>query len=216
MQPTRALFYALATLTLSACSQGTETRLSSTANSYVPHSAMASQHVNSQFNGDEIALESRGKPIPVVVGGSNLNGANMSLAQSAARDLQRGKWGAPVAFVPASGLTVAANNDNIGDSSNLSPYSVIMTVNGPSDITAANLCANPALADRVSSTDISPATTVRLTSALCRYDTEVSESTGVASNIAGPDDQALHNMIASAALDLTGPSTTSGWHNEAQ
>jgi hypothetical protein len=209
MQPSRALLYTIATIALAGCSQGTGmTRMSS----YVPQSAVSSQQLSDRFNGNDVALESGGKPVPVVIGGSNLGGNRMTITQNAIQDLQHGNWGAPVNFAPASGQTLAMAQNGDDSNSTLSPYSIVMMVNGPSDITAANLCANPALADTAASTSYTP-TNVRLVSALCRYDQEISDSTGVA-HINGPNDPALHNLISSAAVDLTGPSTVSTQHNE--
>ena len=206
MQPSRILFCTVAALALTACSQEPSMSLSS----YMPkqQSTIVSEHLADQFDADDLALESNGKAVPVVAGGSDLGTNPHLLTQTVAQNLQGANWGAPLNFVPASGQALERNN--MANDSRISPYSIIVMVNGPSDVTAAQLCADPALADTASAASMpmtSSATDVKMTSALCRYNTEVSAATGTAANVNGPQDPAFRNLLMTAANEMTRPSS---------
>jgi hypothetical protein len=84
-------------------------------------------------------------------------------------------------------------------------WSFVMMVNGPLNVTAASLCADPSKAP---ATQALPAGEFRLVGGLCRFDKNMTEVTGRLYNVTGPDDPRVSRLIMAATQELTTPRTT--------
>jgi hypothetical protein len=164
MRPSRVLLSTVAALALAACSQtssssdrnGTAASASTTDTSqgptglraYLPHSGITSKHTADQFSFNDVATESRGKPVPLVVVGDPLGADRQALAQAIAQDLHGSNWAGPgVTFAPTTGAALAQSR--VIDDRSISPYSLVMMINGPANITSQNLCSDPGMDPRV-------------------------------------------------------------------
>jgi hypothetical protein len=168
MRPSRILFSTVAALALAACSQNSMSDRSETSGAaagsstgtasgtqgptglraYLPNSGITSKHVADQFSFNDVATESRGKPVPLVVLGDPLGADRQALGQAIAQDLHGSNWaGQGVTFAPTTGQALAQSR--VIDDRSISPFSLVMMINGPDNITAQNLCSNPAIDPRV-------------------------------------------------------------------
>jgi hypothetical protein len=251
MRPSLVFLSTVAALVLAACAQnsqqasdtsGAAANASDSSNAstqgptglrmYLPNSGITSRHVADQFNFNDVASESRGKPVPLVVLGDPLGADRQALGQAIAQDLHGSGWAGPgVTFVPTTGA--ALSQSRAIDDRSISPYSLVMMVNGPDNITAQNLCSNPALDSRVAAAPAAPARSgttgasgaapqsgaavgasgagaspVNVISALCRYDKEVSDVTGK-TNVTGVTDPAFRGLVNATLAEMAGPQSTS-------
>jgi hypothetical protein len=178
--------------------------------SFYPGGSAAVTYVQTDdlFNYQDVALGSRGKPIPVVVGGSGA-AAHPSLTAGVAQEIQGAAWGAPLQYIPASGQELARANSDPNRDRIASPFSIVMMFDAPRDVTGAQLCAEPSLADApVAPTASSGSTT--LLSALCRYDKQISEATARVASVRGPDDPAIGDLVNASVKELTTPISIEG------
>jgi hypothetical protein len=154
------------------------------------------------FNYQDVAIGSRGKPIPVVVGGGAAS--DPSLTAGVAQEIQGATWGAPLHFVPASGRELMRANEDPKRDQLASPYSIVMLFDAPQKVTGAQLCADPTIADvPMASTGSSGSTT--LLTALCRYDRPISETTARVASIRGPNDPGIGDLVNASIKELTTP-----------
>jgi len=198
---------------------------------YLPNSGITSRHVADQFNFNDVATESRGKPIPLVVLGDPMGADRQALGQAIAQDLHGSSWaGAGITFVPTTGA--ALSQSRAIDDRSISPYSLVMMINGPNDITAQAMCSNPAIDSRVAAAPATPprsgttgasgatsesgaavgasganASPVMVVSALCRYDKEVSDVSGKTS-VTGVTDPAFRGLVNATLAEMAGPQST--------
>jgi hypothetical protein len=126
---------------------------------YLPNSGIVSKHVADQFSFNDVALESRGKPVPLVVLGDPMGADRQALGQAIAQDLHGSGWAGPgVTFAPTTGAALAQSR--VIDDRSISPFSLIVMINGPQNVTSQNLCTNPALdASTAAATPNRPAAT---------------------------------------------------------
>jgi hypothetical protein len=162
------------------------------------------QHLDGSFNYQDVSIDSRGKPVPVVVGGGGA-AAHPALTYGVAQEIQGANWGAPLNFVPASGRELARANADPDREQIASPFSIVMMFDAPRDVTAAQLCANPTLADATPGAAVSGSTT--LLSALCRYGKEISETTAHIASISGPNDPGIGDLVTVSVKELTNPTS---------
>ena len=166
-------------------------------------STVVYQQSNDLFNYQDVAIDSRGKPIPVVVGGSGVV-SDPSLTAGVAQEIQGATWGAPLRFVPASGRELMRANDDPKRDQLASPYSIVMLFDAPQKVTGAQLCAEPSIADAPSAAATSSNSTTLLT-ALCRYNTPISETTARVAAIRGPNDPGIGDLVNASIKELTTP-----------
>jgi hypothetical protein len=252
MRPSLVFLSTVAALALAACAQnsqqasdtsGAAANASDSSNAstqgptglrmYLPNSGITSRHVADQFNFNDVATESRGKPVPLVVLGDPLGADRQALGQAIAQDLHGSNWaGTGITFVPTTGA--ALSQSRAIDDRSISPYSLVMMVNGPNNITAQALCSNPAIDSRVATApgaapprsgtsgasgsapqsgaavgasggaNASPVTVI---SALCRYDKEVSDVVGK-TNVTGVTDPAFRGLVNATLAEMAGPQST--------
>ncbi|MGE5540146.1 MAG: hypothetical protein ACM30I_16140 [Gemmatimonas sp.] len=182
----------------SRSSTATSTQGPTGLRAYLPHSGITSKHVADQFSFNDVALESRGKPIPLVVVGDPLGADRQALGQAIAQDLHASNWAGPgVNFAPTTGAALAQSH--LIDDRSISPYSLIMMINGPNNITAQNLCSNPAM-----NVGVAAATPPAGSSSLNR-----SGTTG-ASGTAARSGAAAGASSSGAAAGAARPSATTG------
>ena len=244
MRELRLLLCTAAAFALAACTQNTMSDSGGTATgsrsatesstqgptglrAYLPNSGITSKHVADQFSFSDVATESRGKPVPLVVLGDPLGADRQALGQAIAQDLHGSNWaGQGVMFVPTTGA--ALNQSRAIDDRSISPYSLVMMVNGPDTVTSQNLCSNPALETRAdqaparsgtsgatgtssggAAAGASGASTVPVTvvSALCRYEKEVSGVVGK-SSVTGVQDPAFRSLVNASLAEMSGPEST--------
>jgi hypothetical protein len=213
MKTKHVLMSTIAVIGLAACSsqQDTGSGYSGTGSgggvmsSFYPGGASTVVHQQTAdlFNYQDVAIDSGGKPIPVVVGGGG-SMAHPSLTAGVAQEIQGGSWGAPLHFVPASGRELARANLDTDREKIASPYSVVMLFDAPRDVTGAQLCAEPSIADAPAASAAAGGGTTLL-SALCRYDKSVSETTARVASVRGPDDPAIGDLVNASVRELTTP-----------
>lgn len=85
-------------------------------------------------------------------------------------------------------------------------YSFVMMMNGPKDVTAEALCANP----QKSHPMVQPSKPgdVTLTAGLCRYTEEMTDVSGRVSGVNDLGDPRLHELIADSVHEMTRPINT--------
>jgi hypothetical protein len=150
--------------------------------------------VDSRFDSDDYAHEASVKPILVVVRGSAFGLDQRSLEQVVTSNMQGADWS------PHARLTTVPSNDVA------KIFSYVMLVNGPSDLTAAALCRDPA---RIPvAVQPTPTGEVRLVGGLCRYDQDMVEVTGRLDGLSGPQDPRFRGLIAAAMQEMTSPKET--------
>jgi len=162
------------------------------------------QHMDSSFNYQDVVSDSRGRPVPVVVGGGGTT-AHPSLTAGVAQEIQSANWGSPLSFVPASGRELTQANTDPNRERIASPFSIVMMFDAPRDITGSQLCAEPTLADAPATAAMSGSTT--LLSALCRYDKAISQTTARVASISGPNDPAIGDLVNASVGELTNPAS---------
>jgi hypothetical protein len=84
-----------------------------------------------------------------------------------------------------------------------------MVFDAPRDVTGAQLCANPEIAD-VPVASPAPSGSTTLLSSLCRYDKQVSETTARVASVRGPDDPAIGDLVNASIKELTTPVSIEG------
>ncbi|HTI85494.1 MAG TPA: hypothetical protein VL966_02735 [Alphaproteobacteria bacterium] len=251
MRPSHVFLSAVAAFALAACAQNSQqasdtsgaagnasassaasTQGSTGLRMYLPNSGITSRHVADQFNFNDVATESRGKPVPLVVLGDPMGADRQALGQAIAQDLHGSNWaGSGITFVPTTGA--ALSQSRAIDDRSISPFSLVMMINGPNDVTAQAMCNNPAIDSRVASApgatpprsgtsgasgtapesgaamgasaaNSSPVTVI---SALCRYDKEVSDVSGK-TNVTGVTDPAFRGLVNATLAEMAGPQST--------
>jgi hypothetical protein len=180
MRTIRFALPATLALALAACAQSPSTTVS--------------EDLSSAFGPDDLALRTSQNPVPVVVHGRVAGLDHKTLVQTVTNDMQGSTWGPDPHFVPTSSRMASSGNNE---------YSIIMMVNGPQTITAAQLCAAPAA--RAGAAPASAVGDVSLIGALCRYDQAITGVSARTANIQSANDPAFHRLIASTANDLTSP-----------
>lgn len=181
MRTIRFALPATLALALAACAQSTPV-------------TTVSEDLSSAFGPDDLAFRTSQNPVPVVVHGRVAGLDHKTLVQTVTNDLQSSTWGPAPRFVPTSSRLASSGNNE---------YSIIMMVNGPQAITAAQLCAEPtARAGAVSAGAVGD---VSLIGALCRYDQAITGVSARAANVQNANDPVFHRLIASTANDLTSP-----------
>jgi hypothetical protein len=172
-------------LALAGCAQGSP-------------SSMVSEDLSRSFSADDFARQASEAPVPVVVHGRAAGLDHKATVQAVTNDLQDSTWGPNPHFVPESSRVAAANESN--------EYSMVMMINGPLDMSAAQLCADPAT--RVGNVSVGDET--RLSGALCRYDQAISSVEARAANVQSTNDPAFRQLVASVGNELTSPSLVGG------
>lgn len=186
MRPISLLASASLAALLAACAQDTPT--------------MVSQDYTVTSSRDDFAHQATIAPVQVVVHGRGAGLDHQAMVKSVADALQGNSWGANASFVAQSSKVPATTKEN--------PYAMIFMINGPSDVTGPQLCAEPATRAGNSPIDSS---NIHLIGALCRYDQAVSDVEAKVDGIQGMNDPKLKQLIASASRELTTP--TSGEKN---
>lgn len=216
MKAKHVLMSTVAVIGLAACSsqQDTGSGYSGSggglANSIYPGGApsVVYQQTGGMFNSHDVALESRGRPMPIVVG-ANGGAAHPSLTTGVTQEAHGANWGAPLHFVPASGRELAQANADPDRGQIASPYSIVMMFDAPREVTGAQLCANPEIADMPAVASASSSSTTLLSS-LCRYDKQISETTARVASVRGPDDPAIGDLVHASVKELTTPMSIEG------
>jgi hypothetical protein len=146
------------------------------------------------FASEEYKHDASRGDIPVVVSGSVFGLDRRSLADVVVRDMQGADW-SPHAHFTALPATDTARI-----------YSYAMMFNGPREITAAALCAQPQATSSISTPSGNVgAGSVTLIAALCRYNVSTMGVTARVSNVSGPDDPKFRSLVRTAVLELTRP-----------
>ncbi|HTI88539.1 MAG TPA: hypothetical protein VL966_18210 [Alphaproteobacteria bacterium] len=144
------------------------------------------------YSGSEYAFDAHKGEMPVAVTGSAFGLDPNQLADVTVRNMQGSDFSPHANFTAVPGT----NTSRI--------YHYVMMWNGPEDVTAAQLCANPRLA-QPSAPAASAGGEVVLRAGLCRYDKATNGVTASAANVTGPGDVKFRNVIEAAMLELTRP-----------
>lgn len=153
-----------------------------------------SEELSNTYGPDDFARQASVESVPVIVHGRAAGLTHQQLVQAVSADIQNSTWGANTRFMPESSKADAANNSN--------EYSMIMMLNGPNDVTSAQLCAEP----MTKAGDTSSASgNVHLVAALCRYDAPISGVEANVDGVQGASDPRLQQLIETAGNELTAP-----------
>jgi hypothetical protein len=130
--------------------------------------------------------------MPVAVSGGAFGLNPNQLSDVTVRNMQGADWSPHAKFTAVPG----PNTTRV--------YHYVMMWNGPDDVTAAQLCANPRQA-QASAPAASAGGDVVLTAGLCRYDKATNGVTASATNVTGPGDVKFRQVVQAAMLELTRP-----------
>ena len=156
--------------------------------------AVVEDQSTGRFSPEEYARDAAQGPIPVAVLGSAYGVGGERLARLVLNHMQGADW-APHATFAAAGETTGSRI-----------YSYVMMFNGPLDVTAAALCAQP---DHVTpAPEATDAKTIRVVAGLCRNDEIATGVTARAANIGGIGDAKFHTLIVAVVQALTRPNQT--------
>jgi hypothetical protein len=144
------------------------------------------------YDPGEYGSDARKGDMPVAVSGGAFGLEPTMLADVTVRNMQGADWSPHARFtaVPGPNTTRA--------------YHYVMMWNGPEDVTAAQLCANPRQ-PRPAAPAASAGGDVVLVAGLCRYDKATNGVTASASDVTGPGDVKFRNVVQAAMLELTRP-----------
>ena len=149
---------------------------------------------SSTFASEEYTHDASHGDMVVVVSGSVFGLDRRSLADIVVRHMQGADWSPHAHFTAQPGANTAPI------------YSYAMMFNGPREITASALCAEPRTAPSVSPPGGNvEAGNVILIAALCRYNVATMGLTARASNVSGPDDPKFRALVRTAVFQLTRP-----------
>jgi hypothetical protein len=153
-----------------------------------------SEELSNTYGPDDFARQASVAPVPVIVHGRAAGLTHQQLVQAVNADIQDSTWGANTRFVSESSKVDAADTHN--------EFSMVIMLNGPSDVTSAQLCAEP-----MTKAGDAPATSghVHLVAALCRYDATISGVEASVDGVQGAGDPKLHQLIEAAGNELTAP-----------
>lgn len=153
-----------------------------------------SEDISNTYGPDDFARQATVESVPVIVHGRAAGLTHQQFVQAVNADIQDSTWGATTRFVPESSKVDAADNHN--------EFSMVIMVNGPNDVTGAQLCAEP----MTKSGDMASASgSVHLVAALCRYDSAISGVEASVDGIQGASDPRLQQLIQTAGNELTAP-----------
>jgi hypothetical protein len=130
--------------------------------------------------------------MPVAVTGGAFGLAPNQLADVTVRNMQGADWSPHARFTALPGPNTTRM------------YHYVMMWNGPRDVTAAQLCANPRQPQPGDPT-ASAAGRLVLSAALCRFDKATNGVTATVSNVAGPGDVKFRQAVVGAVQELTRP-----------
>lgn len=155
--------------------------------------ALVTSDESAIFTLDEYHHEASKDDLLVIVRGGLPGVDQPTLARYVVDQMQGADWGPHARFTASPGPDV----DKM--------FSYVMMIDGPADITAAELCAKPAQPQPMRS-----ATTgeVTLVASLCRYNETMLGVSGRVSGAKGLDNPALSRLIADATQELTRPRRT--------
>lgn len=156
-------------------------------------SVVENEH-SSTFGSEEYAHDASRGDIPVVVAGSAFGLGQRLLADIVVRNMQGADWSPHAHFTAQPGAETARM------------YSYAMLFNGPQDITASALCAEPRTASSVPPSGAgAAAVNMTLVAALCRYNVATMGVTARVANVSGPDDPKFRSLVRTAVFQLTRP-----------
>jgi hypothetical protein len=144
------------------------------------------------YNPSEYGSDASKGEMPVAVTGGAFGLTPMMLANITVDNMQGADWGPHAKFTALPGPNTTRM------------YHYVMMWNGPRDVTAAELCANPRQ-PRPGDPAASAGGRVVLIGALCRFDKATNGVTASASNVTGPGDVKMRQVIVAAVQELTRP-----------
>lgn len=155
--------------------------------------ALVTSDESAIFTLDEYHHEASKDDLLVVVRGGLPGVDQPTLARYVVNQMQGSDWGPSAHFTANPGPNV----DKM--------FSYVVMINGPADVTAAELCAKPAQPQAMQSAVSSDIT---LVASLCRYNETMLGVSGRVSGVNGLDNPELRRLIADATQELTRPRRT--------
>jgi hypothetical protein len=206
MRHITAILTSALALGLAACSQDSPSmsqRMDSVGDSISNATANSSttQGMSSTISTTDFQQRAAMHPIPVMVHGGALGLDRPALERKVANDMQGSTWGPKARFMPSYQQVMPSQGHE---------FSIVMMVNGPQQVTGADLCA-ASVPKNMKPATASPKATpmkkgdVRVLSALCHYDHTVNQVEARATSITGASDPAFDKLIVTAANQLTQP-----------
>lgn len=206
MRHTTVILTSALALGMAACSQDSPSmsqRMSSVGDSInnATANSSTSQGLSSTISTTDFQQRANTHSIPVMVQDGALGLDRPALERKVANDMQGSTWGPRARFMPAYQQTMPSQGHE---------FSVVMMVNGPQQVTGADLCAASVpkgMKSAATSSTSAPMKKgdVRVLSALCHYDQTVNQVEARATSINGASDPAFDKLIVTAANQLTQP-----------
>ena len=198
MRYTTVLLTSAFALGMTACSQNSPT-VSQRVNNTMANST-TTQTLSGTIDTSDFQKRAAVEPIPVLVQSGALGLDRPALERKVTTDMQGSNiWGPKARFTPAYQQTMPTQGHE---------FSVVMMVNGPQQVTGADLCA-AAVPKNIRPVATAPTPMkkgdVRVLSALCHYDQTVNQVEARATSINGASDPAFDKLIVTAANQLTQP-----------